>query len=146
MLTLTDVAKTYANGVQALRGISLRIDHGLFGLLGPNGAGKSTLMRTIATLQEPNSGSIVFGGTSIFADPTAHRRRLGYLPQDFDVYPGIAAIDLLDHLAVLKGLTDRHARRAQVEALLTKWSPSYLLQRCPRNSARRQRPSTGPTS
>ena len=120
MLTLTDVAKTYANGVQALRGISLRIDHGLFGLLGPNGAGKSTLMRTIATLQEPDSGSIVFGGTSIFADPTAHRRRLGYLPQDFGVYPGIAAIDLLDHLAVLKGLTDRHARRAQVEALLSK--------------------------
>jgi ABC-2 type transport system ATP-binding protein len=120
MLTLSDVSKTYANGVHALRGVSLRIDRGLFGLLGPNGAGKSTLMRTIATLQEPDTGTITFGGTSIFADPTAHRRRLGYLPQDFGVYPGISALDLLDHLALLKGLTDRPARRAQVEALLAK--------------------------
>ncbi len=120
MLELSDVSKTYANGVHALRGIALRIDRGLFGLLGPNGAGKSTLMRTIATLQEPDRGSITFGGASIFADPTAHRRRLGYLPQDFGVYPGISAIDLLDHLALLKGLTDRPARRAQVEALLAK--------------------------
>ncbi len=120
MLTLSDVSKTYANGVHALRGISLRIDRGLFGLLGPNGAGKSTLMRTIATLQSPDRGSILFGDASIFADPTAHRRRLGYLPQDFGVYPGISALDLLDHLALLKGLTVRRERRMQVEALLAK--------------------------
>ena len=120
MLALSNVSKTYANGVHALRGISLQIDRGLFGLLGPNGAGKSTLMRTIATLQELDGGSITFGGVSIFADPTAHRRRLGYLPQDFGVYPGISALDLLDHLALLKGLTDRHTRRAQVDALLAK--------------------------
>ncbi|WP_309671105.1 ATP-binding cassette domain-containing protein [Gemmatimonas sp.] len=120
MLELSQVSKTYTNGVHALRGISLRIDRGLFGLLGPNGAGKSTLMRTIATLQEPDSGSITLGGASIFADPTAHRRQLGYLPQDFGVYPGISALDLLDHLALLKGLTDRHTRREQVDALLAK--------------------------
>lgn len=118
MLNVSDLHVRYASGVHALRGVSLTVSPGLFGLLGPNGAGKSTLMRTLATLQEPTSGAVRFGGADIFADPTAHRRRLGYLPQDFGVYPGVSALLLLEHLAVLKGLTDRAARREQVQALL----------------------------
>lgn len=118
MLEINSITMQYPNGVRALRGITLSIRQGLFGLLGPNGAGKSTLMRTLATLQEPDSGTVTFNGQSIFDDLTAHRRQLGYLPQDFGVYPGIAAIDLLDHLALLKGLVDKRARRQQVEALL----------------------------
>ena len=118
MLTITNLSKTYPNGVRALDGVSLTIGRGLFGLLGPNGAGKSTLMRTLATLQEPDTGEIVFDGVDVVRDPQAHRRRLGYLPQDFGVYPGVSAYDLLEHLAVLKGVADRGARRQQVEALL----------------------------
>jgi ABC-type multidrug transport system ATPase subunit len=118
MLTVSNLSKTYANGVHALRGVDLSIGRGLFGLLGPNGAGKSTLMRTLATLQEPDTGSITFDGNDVLRDPQAHRRHLGYLPQDFGVYPGVSAIDLLDHLALLKEVADRHARREQVEALL----------------------------
>ena len=118
MLDIRDVTKTYPNGVQALRGISLSISRGLFGLLGPNGAGKSSLMRTLATLQAPDAGTITFDGRSVVEDPQAHRRRLGYLPQDFGVYPGVSAADLLDHLALLKGITGRGARREQVDALL----------------------------
>jgi ABC-type multidrug transport system ATPase subunit len=118
MLTLRGVSKTYPNGVAALRDVSLTIGPGLFGLLGPNGAGKSTLMRTLATLQSPDAGVITFDGLDIFADVTAHRRYLGYLPQDFGVYPGLSARVLLDHLAVLKGLTEKGPRRAQVEQLL----------------------------
>lgn len=118
MLTLRGVSKTYPNGVAALRDVSLTIGPGLFGLLGPNGAGKSTLMRTLATLQSPDAGTITFDGHDIFADVTAHRRHLGYLPQDFGVYPGLSARVLLDHLAVLKGLTEKGPRRAQVEQLL----------------------------
>jgi ABC-2 type transport system ATP-binding protein len=118
MLTINDLSKTYPNGVQALKGVSLTIERGLFGLLGPNGAGKSTLMRTLATLQEPDTGEIIFDGLDVVRDPEAHRRHLGYLPQDFGVYPGVNAYDLLEHLAVLKGLADRKARREQVEALL----------------------------
>jgi ABC-type multidrug transport system ATPase subunit len=118
MLTITDLSKTYPTGVQALKGVSLSIERGLFGLLGPNGAGKSTLMRTLATLQEPDTGEILFDGLDVVANPQAHRRHLGYLPQDFGVYPGVSAYDLLEHLAVLKGLADRKARREQVEALL----------------------------
>lgn len=118
MLTLRGVSKTYPNGVAALRDVSLNIGPGLFGLLGPNGAGKSTLMRTLATLQSPDTGAITFEGRDIFADVTAHRRHLGYLPQDFGVYPGLSARVLLDHLAVLKGLTEKGPRRAQVEQLL----------------------------
>lgn len=117
-LSVRNVSRTYPNGVRALRGISLDIGAGLFGLLGPNGAGKSTLMRTIATLQPADNGAITFGGVDIFADVTAHRARLGYLPQDFGVYPGLAARALLDHLAQLKGLTNRATRREQVDALL----------------------------
>lgn len=118
MLTITDLHVRYPTGVHALRGVSLTVGPGLFGLLGPNGAGKSTLMRTLATLQEPTSGTIQFAGIDIATNPTAHRRRLGYLPQDFGVYPGVSALVLLEHLAVLKGLTDRGARREQVQALL----------------------------
>ncbi len=118
MLTVTDLSKTYPNGVHALRGVDLSIGRGLFGLLGPNGAGKSTLMRTLATLQEPDTGSIRFGGVDVLRDPEAHRRHLGYLPQDFGVYPGVSAADLLEHLALLKGVAGRRARREQVDALL----------------------------
>ncbi len=118
MLQISGVSLRYPNGVEALRGIDLKVERGLFGLLGPNGAGKSTLMRTVATLQVPDAGQVLFDGRSIFDDPTAHRRQLGYLPQDFGVYPGVSALDLLDHLAVLKGLTERASRRQQVESLL----------------------------
>jgi ABC-type multidrug transport system ATPase subunit len=119
MLEISGVSLRYPNGVEALRGIHLTVGRGLFGLLGPNGAGKSTLMRTLATLQRPDAGLVTFDGRSVFDDPTDHRRQLGYLPQDFGVYPGVSALDLLDHLAVLKGLTERASRRHQVESLLT---------------------------
>jgi ABC-type multidrug transport system ATPase subunit len=118
MLEITDLSKTYANGVRALDSVSLTADRGLFGLLGPNGAGKSTLMRTIATLQPPDTGHVRLDGRDAYVDPRAHRRRLGYLPQEHGVYPGVSAIDLLDHLAVLKDIVDRAERREQVEALL----------------------------
>ena len=120
MLVIEHVSKTYPGGVAALRDISLHIPRGLFGLLGPNGAGKSTLMRTLATLQSADAGRVLLDGADIFADPDAHRRRLGYLPQEFGVYPGVSAIDLLEHLALLKGLTNRAVRREQVEALLAR--------------------------
>jgi ABC-2 type transport system ATP-binding protein len=118
MLNIQGITKTYPNGVHALRGVDLTIERGLFGLLGPNGAGKSTLMRTLATLQDPDAGTITFDGRPVLDDQQAHRRALGYLPQDFGVYPGVSALELLDHLALLKGITDRGARRAQVDALL----------------------------
>ncbi len=118
MLSISQLSKTYPNGVRALDGVTLDVGRGLFGLLGPNGAGKSTLMRTIATLQEPDSGSIAFDGQDVLADPRALRRRLGYLPQDFGVYPRIPAFDLLDHIAILKGVRDRKQRHEQVGALL----------------------------
>ena len=118
MLSISSLSKTYPNGVRALSGVSLEVSRGLFGLLGPNGAGKSSLMRTIATLQEPDGGSIVFDGHDVLADPRFLRRRLGYLPQDFGVYPKIPAADLLDHLALLKGVHDTTQRREQVASLL----------------------------
>ena len=118
MLQIRGLTKTYANGVHALRGVDLTIGRGLFGLLGPNGAGKSSLMRTLATLQEPDAGSIQFDGLDVLANPEAHRRHLGYLPQDFGVYPRASALDLLEYLAVLKGVAGRRERREQVEALL----------------------------
>ena len=118
MLTISHLSKTYSNGVRALRDVNLTIGNGLFGLLGPNGAGKSSLMRTIATLQDADEGSIVFDGQSVSDDPRALRSRLGYLPQQFGVYPRIPAADLLDHIGVLKGLADRKARAAQVDELL----------------------------
>jgi len=118
MLQIRDLSKTYANGVQALKGVDLDIPKGMFGLLGPNGAGKSTLMRTIATLQDADGGSILLDGQDMLADKTAARRRLGYLPQEFGVYPKVSAEAMLDHFAVLKGVTARGERKALVEALL----------------------------
>lgn len=118
MLEIEAVSKTYPNGVRALIDVSLTIGPGLFGLLGPNGAGKSTLMRTIVALQAPDAGALRFDGVAVADDPQRHRRRLGYLPQDFGVYPGVSALALLDHMAVLKGITDRGTRRTQVESLL----------------------------
>src|SRR6202789_1247486 len=117
-LTITGLSKTYPNGVQALKNISLTIGNNMFGLLGPNGAGESTLMRTIATLQEPDSGTIVLDGIDVLKDKNAVRRTLGYLPQEFGVYPKISAIDLLSHLAVMKGITEAGERKESVEALL----------------------------
>jgi len=117
-LVVDGVSKTYPNGVQALRGVSLRIPAGMFGLLGPNGAGKSTLMRTIATLQEPDSGSIAFGNIDVLGQKDAVRRMLGYLPQEFGVYPRVSALELLDHFAVLKGLLARRERAETVESVL----------------------------
>ena len=118
MLTIRDLSKSYARGVQALRQVSLDVPKGMFGLIGPNGAGKSTLMRTIATLQDPDSGSIDFDGLDVLREKEATRRLLGYLPQDFGVYPKVSAQDLLEHLAVLKGLGRKRERREVVEGLL----------------------------
>ena len=123
MLTIRNLSKTYANGVHALNDVTLDIPRGMFGLLGPNGAGKSSLMRTLATLQEADSGTATLegvDGTSIdvLRDKDAVRRQLGYLPQDFGVYPKVSAEDLLEHFAVLKGLTARKQRREVVDGLL----------------------------
>ncbi|OFA08951.1 ABC transporter ATP-binding protein [Duganella phyllosphaerae] len=118
MLSIKQLNKTYDNGVKAINDVTLEIGHGMFGLLGPNGAGKSSLMRTIATLQDPDSGSITFNGLDVLAEPQALRRQLGYLPQDFGVYPKVSADVLLNHFAVLKGLTARGERKEAVEALL----------------------------
>ncbi len=118
MLSIKSLNKTYNNGVKALNDVNLEIPTGLFGLLGPNGAGKSSLMRTIATLQSADSGSITFNGIDVFADPMAIRKTLGYLPQDFNVYPRVTAVDLLDHLAVLKGINNTKERKEIVEGLL----------------------------
>lgn len=117
-LVIRNLSKTYPNGVHALRDVSLTIPRGMFGLLGPNGAGKSTLMRTLATLQEPDSGSAMLGEIDILREKERVRRTLGYLPQEFGVYPRVSARDLLDHFAVLKGITGRGERRETVEALL----------------------------
>ena len=117
-LIIEKLSKTYGNGVRALQGVDLRVPTGMFGLLGPNGAGKSTLMRTIATLQDPDSGSIRLGDIDVLADKPAVRRVLGYLPQDFGVYPNVDAVTLLDHFAALKGLGSPRERRGVVEALL----------------------------
>jgi ABC-type multidrug transport system ATPase subunit len=118
MLSIRNLGHVYPGGTRALDDVSLEIPAGMFGLLGPNGAGKSTLMRCIAALQTPTSGAIDFDGIDVLAEPSRLRRTLGYLPQDFGVYPRVSALDLLDHLAVLKGLTDRAERRETVEALL----------------------------
>lgn len=117
-LTIQNVTKTYPNGVEALKGVSLEIPTGMFGLLGPNGAGKSTLMRTIATLQEPDSGSITFNGFDVLREKDAIRRILGYLPQEFGIYPKVSAEVMLNHFAVLKGIHDARERKETVAALL----------------------------
>ncbi len=118
MLELNDVSHVYANGTRALDHVTLSIPRGMFGLLGPNGAGKSTLMRTVATLQTPSEGSVRFGEIDVIAEPERLRRTLGYLPQDFGVYPRVSAYDMLDHMAVLKGIASKGDRKATVETLL----------------------------
>lgn len=126
-LQIRGVSKTYANGVHALKDVTLTIPAGMYGLLGPNGAGKSTLMRMLATLQEPDSGTIALGPSTgsgqaidVIRQKDEIRQTLGYLPQEFGVYPKVSAESLLDHFAVLKGILDRRARQKVVEALLRK--------------------------
>lgn len=117
-LVIRNLSKTYPNGVQALKNVNLTIPTGMFGLLGPNGAGKSSLMRTIATLQEADSGSITLGDLDVLKQKEEVRKVLGYLPQEFGVYPKVSAEELLDHMAVLKGLHNKKERQAVVAALL----------------------------
>jgi ABC-type multidrug transport system ATPase subunit len=118
MLELNDVSHVYSNGTRALDHVTLSIPRGMYGLLGPNGAGKSTLMRTVATLQTPTEGSIRFGDIDVIAEPERLRRTLGYLPQDFGVYPRVSAYEMLDHLAILKGIASPGDRQQTVESLL----------------------------
>jgi ABC-2 type transport system ATP-binding protein len=125
LLQLKDVEHVYPNGTRALDGVTMSIGKGMFGLLGPNGAGKSSLMRTIATLQTPSAGQIRFGDIDVLAEPGRLRATLGYLPQDFGVYPRVSAYDMLDHMASLKGVVSAAERRATVETLLVQtnlWS------------------------
>ena len=125
MLQLKGVEHVYPNGTRALDGVTISIGKGMFGLLGPNGAGKSSLMRTIATLQTPTSGEITFGDIDVLRQPDRLRATLGYLPQDFGVYPRVSAYDMLDHMASLKGVVSGADRRATVETLLVQtnlWS------------------------
>lgn len=117
-LQITALNKTYTNGVRALQDVNLNINTGLFGLLGPNGAGKSTLMRTIATLQEADTGTVVFKGIDVSENKHEIRKWLGYLPQEFGVYPKVSAVEMLDYLAIAKGIINKKERKAQVEALL----------------------------
>lgn len=117
-LRISNVSKTYPNGLKALNNINLTIEKGMFGLLGPNGAGKSTLMRTIATLQDPDSGSIMLGNINVLEQKTELRKTLGYLPQDFGFYPKVSAVNLLNHFAVLKGISNKGERKEIVDALL----------------------------
>jgi ABC-type multidrug transport system ATPase subunit len=125
MLNLQNVSHVYPNGTRALDNVTLSIPRGMYGLLGPNGAGKSTLMRTIATLQTPTEGKLRFGDIDVIAEPDRLRRTLGYLPQDFGVYPRISAYDMLDHMAVLKRISSKADRKLTVETLLNQtnlWS------------------------
>jgi len=119
-LQINNLTKTYSNGVKALNGINLEITNGMFGLLGPNGAGKSSLMRTLATLQEADSGTATLDGIDILNQPEELRKVLGYLPQEFGVYPGITAEQLLDHMAILKGIINSKERKQLVDYLLDK--------------------------
>jgi ABC-2 type transport system ATP-binding protein len=130
MLVIRDLVKTYPSGVQALKGISLDQPAGVFGLLGPNGAGKTTLMKILATLLEPDSGTVQMNGADLMTDKDHARRMLGYLPQDFGLYPTLTAWQMLDYFAKLKGVTDRKQRHNLIDALLDKVNLS---------SARRQR-------
>ena len=118
MLQLSGVTHVYANGTRALDDVSLQVPNGMFGLLGPNGARKSTLMRTVATLQTPTAGKIMFGDIDVIAQPEKLRETLGYLPQDFGVYPRVSAYAMLDHMCVLKGIASAGERKATVETLL----------------------------
>lgn len=118
MLQIQQLTKTYPDGTAALRGLNLHAGQGMFGLLGPNGAGKSSLLRTIATLQQADSGNIQFEDVDVLKNPQQLRRQLGYLPQEFGVYPYISCRSLLEHMAVLKGLVHKSSRQQQIEALL----------------------------
>ncbi|MDB5470667.1 MAG: multidrug transporter ATP-binding protein [Caulobacter sp.] len=118
MLIVENLTHIYPNGAKALDGVDLTVPKGMYGLLGPNGAGKSTLMRTIATLQAPTEGQVRFGDIDVLKNPEELRKVLGYLPQDFGVYPRVSAYDMLDHMAVLKGVSNRRERRETVEYLL----------------------------
>ncbi len=118
MLELNNVTHVYPNGTKALDEVTLTVPKGMFGLLGPNGAGKSTLMRTVATLQTPTEGQIQFGDIDVLQNPQSLREQLGYLPQDFGVYPRVSAYDMLDHMAVLKGIASKADRKVTVETLL----------------------------
>jgi len=118
-LIIKNLTKTYPNGVKAIDDLSIEIGTGMFGLLGPNGAGKSSLMRTIATLQSPDSGSIIFGDINVLEDKMSLRKVLGYLPQSFGVYPKMSAEDLLDYFATLKGVSNKAERQAIVKEVLT---------------------------
>src|SRR6204780_2152474 len=117
-LSISGLSKTYPNGVRALKNISLSIGNHMFGLLGPNGAGKSSLMRTVATLQDPDSGAITLDGIDVVAQKNEVRKILGYLPQEFGVYPKLSAVDMLNHLAVMKGVTSAKERKEMIDALL----------------------------
>ncbi len=117
-LTISDLSKTYPNGVKALKNLSLTIGNEMFGLLGPNGAGKSSLMRTVATLQDPDSGTVHLDGVDVLKDKAAVRKVLGYLPQEFGVYPKMSAVDMLHHLAIMKGISNKTERTQMVDALL----------------------------
>jgi ABC-2 type transport system ATP-binding protein len=125
-LVIENLSKTYTNGVQALKNVSLTINRGMFGLLGPNGAGKSSLMRTIATLQEADSGSITLGEIDVLNQKHDVRKILGYLPQEFGVYPRVTAETMLDHIADLKGITDKKQRKEIVSQLLEKVNLAHV--------------------
>ena len=141
MLEIKNLSKTYPNGVAALKDISLAIPTGMFGLLGPNGAGKSTLMRTIATLQDPDDGTIRFDDLDVLADKQATRRLLGYLPQEFGVYPRVTAEAMLDHFAVLKGVTVRSERNASWSKPAAPGEPVGRAQAQARHLLRRHAPA-----
>src|SRR5215475_13223058 len=117
-LRIENLSKTYKNGIKALDNVCLTIPSGMYGLLGPNGAGKSTLMRTLATLQEPDTGRITLGEIDVLKQKNEVRKRLGYLPQEFGVYPRVSAQDMLDHIALLKGITNKKERKEIVTAML----------------------------
>lgn len=119
-LSISNLSKTYSNGVKALDNVSIEIENGMFGLLGPNGAGKSSLMRTLATLQEADSGTAMLNDIDVFKQPTEIRKTLGYLPQEFGVYPRISAEQLLNHISILKGITNSRERKESVKYLLDK--------------------------
>src|SRR6188474_3938829 len=118
MLIIKDLTKTYPSGVQALRGVSLELPRGVFGLLGPNGSGKTTLMKIVATLLEPDSGTIEMNGADVLTHKDRTRRMLGYLPQDFGLYPTLTAWQMLDYFAKLKGVTNKKERHALIDVLL----------------------------
>jgi ABC-2 type transport system ATP-binding protein len=125
MLVIKDLTKTYSSGVQALRGVSLELPSGVFGLLGPNGSGKTTLMKIVATLLDPDSGSIEMNGADLITRKDHTRRMLGYLPQDFGLYPTLTAWQMLEYFAKLKGVTSKSERHALLDALLEKVNLSY---------------------